>query len=55
MGKREHLELAKEFSEALEANQEMMATHAAFSVTCEQFEIEEDEGYELLLLLDEED
>lgn len=39
---------AEQFAEALEENEEHMAEMAAFSVTCEQFGIDDEEGYNLL-------
>jgi hypothetical protein len=39
---------AKQFAEALDNNEDSMAEMAAFSVTCEQFGIDEEEGYDLL-------
>ena len=40
---------AKEFSEALEANEANMGEMAAMAVTCEQFGISEEEGFDLLV------
>lgn len=40
---------AQEFSEALEDNEDMMAEGAAMAVTCEQFGISLEDGYELLI------
>lgn len=39
---------AEQFAEALEANEANMGEMAAFAVTCEQFMIDEEEGYDLL-------
>jgi hypothetical protein len=39
---------AREFASALARNEDCMAEMAAFSVTCEQFGIDETEGYDLL-------
>jgi hypothetical protein len=39
---------AKQFADALADNEEAMAEMAAFAVTCEQFGIDEEEGYDLL-------
>jgi hypothetical protein len=39
---------AREFASALASNEDCMAEMAAFSVTCEQFGIDEAEGYDLL-------
>lgn len=38
----------KQFAEALAENEGHMAKMAAFAVTCEQFMIDEEEGYDLL-------
>jgi len=40
---------ARDFAEALSDNEECMGEMAAHSVTCEQFGISDDEGYDLLL------
>jgi thymidine phosphorylase len=40
--------LAEQFAEALAENELHMGEMAAFAVTCEQFGIDEDEGYDLL-------
>ena len=37
------------FAEALETNEQHMGEMAAMAVTCEQFGITEDQGYELLI------
>lgn len=42
---------AKDFAEALEENEEHMGEHAAMAVTCQQFGIDEEEGYDLLISL----
>lgn len=42
---------AEQFAEALAENEEHMAEMAAFAVTCEQFMIDEEEGYDLLASL----
>lgn len=42
-------ERATAFRDALEANEECMPEMAAMAVTCEQFGITEDEGYDLLI------
>lgn len=39
----------KEFAEALSDNEQIMGEMAAFAVTCEQFGISEEEGYDLLI------
>lgn len=44
---------AREFADALESNEEHMAEMAAMAVTCEQFGISEEEGYDLLISLSE--
>lgn len=44
---------AREFADALENNEEHMAEMAAMAVTCEQFGLSEEEGYDLLILLRE--
>lgn len=40
--------LAEEFLEALELNEEDMPEGAAMALTCEEFDIDEEEGYDLL-------
>lgn len=42
---------AKAFADALEDNEAHMGEMAAMSVTCEQFGIDEDAGYDLLISL----
>lgn len=48
MGKRRQSK-AKEFADALERNEASMGEMAAMAVTCEQFGIDQEEGYELLI------
>lgn len=50
---RKRRQRAQAFSDALEANEERMGEMAAMAVTCEQFSIDEDEGYDLLVSLAE--
>lgn len=45
---------AHAFADMLEANEECMGEMAAMSVTCEQFGISEEEGYDLLISLSQE-
>jgi len=45
---------ARDFAEALSDNEDCMGEMAAMSVTCEQFGIDLDEGYDLLLEASEE-
>lgn len=45
---------AREFADALEENEEHMAEMAAMAVTCEQFGISEERGYDLLIGLSQE-
>lgn len=45
---KEDMNKAEEFLEALTENEENMAEMAAFSVTCEQFGITEEEAYDML-------
>ncbi len=54
MRKKSEKDLAIDFCESLEMNESMMGEQAAFYVTCEQFEIDPDFGYELLLLVGDE-
>lgn len=42
---------ARDFADALESNEECMGEMAAMSVTCDQFGISEEEGYDLLISL----
>ncbi len=42
---------ARKFADALEDNEEHMGEMAAMAVTCEQFGISEEQGYELLTSL----
>lgn len=39
---------AQQFAESLAENEEYMAEMAAFAVTCEQFGIDQEEGFDLL-------
>ena len=48
------IELAEMFADMLADNEECMGEHAAFLVTCEQMEIDEMDGYELLSMLSDE-
>ena len=41
--------IAAEFSAVLEDNEQHMGEHAAMAVTCEQFGITVDEGFDLLI------
>ncbi len=43
---------AQQFREALDENESHMAEMAAMAVTCEQFGIDEEEGYDLLVEAD---
>jgi len=49
------LEKARELSRLWDENEEHMGEMAAFSVACEQLGIDEDDGWELLALLDGDD
>lgn len=51
MAKRRKISSASAFALALEANEACMAEMAAMSVTCDQFGISEEEGYDLLISL----
>lgn len=55
--KKSEIDRARDFSELVDSNEEHMGEMAAFYVACEQFQIDEEEGWELLSLiaLDEED
>lgn len=55
MSNKKRLEKAKQFNEDLCHMEETCGEHAAFSIVCEQHGIDEDEGYELLALLAEEE
>lgn len=48
---RKRRQRAQAFSDALAANEDHMGEMAAMAVTCEQFGIDEDEGYDLLVSL----
>lgn len=51
MSKRPSLQRAIEFALDLEANEERMAENAAMAVTCEQYDIEMEQGYDWLISL----
>ncbi|GJM01923.1 MAG: hypothetical protein DHS20C08_04240 [Rhodomicrobium sp.] len=44
---------AHEFSEALEDNEQRMGEMAAFSVTCHEFGISEEDGWDLMISISE--
>ncbi len=57
MGKKKKKQLPtfEEFTKAWDENEESMGEMAAFNVTCEQFGISEDDGWDLLADGQEED
>jgi len=44
---------AQEFSDALDANEESMGEMAAFDITCHEFGISHEQGWDLLISLSE--